>query len=98
MEVINMFKVTSTDKAPAAIGPYSQAIEVTQLAIRCPPLYKLPGRVHELIKAIPTNPNKILLIVFDFRSFISPKDRTIKSRYTYKKNGLFYTKHQSHSF
>ena len=28
MEVINMFKVTSTDKAPAAIGPYSQAIEV----------------------------------------------------------------------
>lgn len=23
-----MFKVTSTDKAPAAIGPYSQAIEV----------------------------------------------------------------------
>ena len=42
--------------------------------------------------------SKILLIVFDFRSFISPKDRTIKSRYTYKKNGLFYTKHQSHSF
>ena len=28
MEVINMFKVTSTDKAHAAIGPYSQAIEV----------------------------------------------------------------------
>ena len=28
MEDINMFKVTSTDKAPAAIGPYSQAIEV----------------------------------------------------------------------
>ena len=28
MEVIDMFKVTSTDKAPAAIGPYSQAIEV----------------------------------------------------------------------
>ena len=28
MYVINMFKVTSTDKAPAAIGPYSQAIEV----------------------------------------------------------------------
>ena len=28
MEVIKMFKVTSTDKAPAAIGPYSQAIEV----------------------------------------------------------------------
>ena len=28
MELINMFKVTSTDKAPAAIGPYSQAIEV----------------------------------------------------------------------
>ena len=28
MEVINMFKVTSNDKAPAAIGPYSQAIEV----------------------------------------------------------------------
>ena len=31
MEVINMFKVTSTDKAPAAIGPYSQAIEVNGL-------------------------------------------------------------------
>ena len=26
-----MFKVTSTDKAPAAIGPYSQAIEVNGL-------------------------------------------------------------------
>ncbi len=29
-----MQKVISTDKAPAAIGPYSQAIEVNGIAIR----------------------------------------------------------------
>ena len=28
MEDIKMKKIISTDKAPAAIGPYSQAIEV----------------------------------------------------------------------
>ncbi len=46
--------------------------------------------VSSLLNFSLTSVDKILLIVFDFRSFISPKDRTIKSRYTYKKNGLFY--------
>ena len=35
-----MKKIISTDKAPAAIGPYSQAVEVNGLVyIRCDPDY-----------------------------------------------------------